>query len=261
MPNLDHSTRTANCVKRGCRRPECVARNRAYKRRMNSLSRMGRSTLVDAGPVREKIALDVARGWTHRQIAERADIELRTLSTLMSQDRTATETARKIMTARMTGEPEGFVSALGTRRRLQALTRDGHSRAELSERLGYPEQWILSMTQGVSQSCQWPRARDVRELFKELWLTPGDHRQATNAGIRMGWPRPGQWPHSRLDDPAGRPDYGPLQTETCLGTCGRELALRSELRKRPDLPRECLTEHYAGGRCRRCYARSRTVDN
>lgn len=111
------------------------------------------------------------------------------------------------------GRWDGRIDATGTKRRIQALMRNGWSMALLSARLGYSRQvlrkqllegnWVTAAT--VTQVCA---------LYDELWdqaPPEGDRferRAATMArrfAAERGWPPPLAWDDDEIDNPDARP--------------------------------------------------------
>ncbi len=106
----------------------------------------------------------------------------------------------------------GFIPALGTRRRLQALAAIGHSSTELGRRLGCTGANVRKIR--AAATVLRPTAARIHRLFAELAMTPGVGAEAamTRAHARRaGWWPPLAW--DDIDDPAetprrGRPSVG-----------------------------------------------------
>lgn len=116
------------------------------------------------------------------------------------------------------GRWEPTADATGTRRRIQALMRNGWSAARLAARLGMSREFeaILRVRGVVKVST----AKAVAALYDELWdqqapcLERYDRASSTrarNRAVKAGWPPPAAWddegPHC-IDDPDARSAEG-----------------------------------------------------
>jgi transposase-like protein len=98
------------------------------------------------------------------------------------------------------------IDATGTRRRLQALARIGHTYQAIAEELG------------VVRSCvqQWAgnrrvhrrTAAQVAELYDAWSMTVGPSSKSRARAEAAGWPPPLAWDDESIDDPATQPDLG-----------------------------------------------------
>ena len=114
------------------------------------------------------------------------------------------------------GRWDGWADATGTRRRLQALMRNGWSMGLLSARLGCTRQ-VLRKKLGESERCTAATAAAVRDLYDDLWdqaPPEGDRferRAATMArryAAERGWVVPLAWDEETIDDPDAGPAEG-----------------------------------------------------
>lgn len=120
----------------------------------------------------------------------------------------------------------GYTDAAGTRRRIQALMRNGWPLAKLTARLGVSREFE-SVVRGATDRVYPATAAAVAALYDELWdqAPPREARydrmgstRARNHAVARGWQPVGAWdddpgsPHF-IDDPDARPVPGCVRTE------------------------------------------------
>lgn len=93
------------------------------------------------------------------------------------------------------------VNAAGTKRRIEALMRNGWSQAHIGAALGVSRQRISTYRRG--EHVESDTARAVRDLFEQLWDKPGPEIRVVNKAIREGFPPPLAW--DDIDDPDSEP--------------------------------------------------------
>lgn len=174
------------------------------------------SSYTDAAPVREHILALRAAGISNNRLSELTGLDRKTIQAVITgapyknrgpSKKVWRTTAAKILAVdipevehrvAMDGRK---VSALGTRRRLQALVAAGYSRTYLCGRLG------IRITNGCvlwteeRQQVLASTARAVEALFIELQMTTGPSTRARNEGRRRKWPLPLDWDEDSIDDP------------------------------------------------------------
>lgn len=97
----------------------------------------------------------------------------------------------------------GVLPAIGTRRRIRALSRMGWSQTFLAEALG-------EKPAEVTRICRLPgvtsrRAAMIADLFDELHMTPGPCRVTAQRSRTKGWLAPLDWEPETIDDPDAQP--------------------------------------------------------
>lgn len=108
-------------------------------------------------------------------------------------------------TTRVTN-PQGFISATGTKRRIRALRVNGWTNRELQKRLGYTETGGGSFAAILKHKWITPSvAGSVRALYEQLRDVPGPSRNVQNQAIRRGYPSPMCWDGVDMDDPDAEP--------------------------------------------------------
>lgn len=98
------------------------------------------------------------------------------------------------------------ISALGARRRVQALAAIGWTYREIGERMTPP---ISSEAVGKLirfDTTYRDKAEQIARVYDELWNTPGTSVKTRRRAEASGWFPPMDWDDDRLDDP----DYVPL---------------------------------------------------
>jgi hypothetical protein len=91
------------------------------------------------------------------------------------------------------------VDATGTRRRLQALARLGHTFEVIGRRMGVDKS-VPKDYCGVT-FVQLATAQKVKRVYEELSGTPGASTIARNRAIAKGWVAPLDWEGRNIDDP------------------------------------------------------------
>jgi AraC-like DNA-binding protein len=212
-----HGTRAAY-VKDHCRCTDCTAANTAASRTATRERIYGRwQPYVDAGPVREHIAVLRAAGIGVERIARLAGMSVSHIRDLAAQrrgDSTATRRVRPSTATRILAiaiddahlAQYSRVDATGTRRRLQALIAIGWPTELLAAQLGRrPNSLCRSMT---GESVTARTAHDVATLFEQLWnnrppRTTSEQRAAADAArahaAGRGWLPPLAWDNIDTD--------------------------------------------------------------
>jgi transposase len=101
-----------------------------------------------------------------------------------------------------------WVPAVGTRRRLQALTAAGWSSSQLAERLGVTKSAIAQLRRVGQDRVLATTAGDVAALYDRCWwrTPPGRYQaRAERYAAAQGWRPPWDWDGVDLDDPAAAP--------------------------------------------------------
>lgn len=202
-------------------RPDSLrAEWRAAQRRRRRLAELGlpSTDLVDAQPVRDHVRALQAAGMPWKRIAAAAGLHSSTVSHLLYGDargyppstRIRPETADALLAVRAES------SAVGTRRRLQALVAIGWTSRALADRLGWNDRNFCRLIVG-DQRVRPDTARKVRDLYARLLhvLPPEDTAAEKRAAARarrraqaLGWVSPLAWEDGDIDDPTARPVRG-----------------------------------------------------
>ena len=207
---------------KGCGRP-ATRRGWCKNHYEQQRNRVGWTTqLVDAEPVRAHIAALKAAGLGNRRIQELTGISRTTLTALTNGRRCKgtgpsshvwAHTANKLLSIPVeTMAAYGAnINAIGTTRRLQALTAIGYSQQTICDHLGWLPSNATRLFTGKQTSCTVASAAKVRVLFNELQLTPGTCTRARNRAVKLRWAPPLAWDDD-IDDPDAKPDLGDRRT-------------------------------------------------
>lgn len=166
---------------------------------------VGHHGFVDAQPTRDRIALLRSRGYSLRQLADRAGVTLPTLLCRHDKVQLATEAAVMAVPIPTLGGP-GHVNAIGSRRRIQALAAIGWTQRHIAEQSGIDPRALNRIL--------WARARvtgdtaaAIAGTYEALWDKPGPNERVRADAARRDWSPPMAWDDGDIDDPNGRP-YG-----------------------------------------------------
>lgn len=261
---MNHETVSGWCVRKGCRRPECLERRRRYVNRTRKLQRLGRSRTVSALPSRARVRSWLRQGYSYRQMAVASGVEPNNLRKIADPGRAwvRATTALAILSAELHGPPMGEVPATGTVRRVRSLVRDGHSREELAPAIAVAagvqvsDKWLTDVLNERLRTTSAAKARAVETLFDALALHPGRSSRAREYGRRQGWCRPLAWDDEVLDDPDAK---APEDVDTWRCPCGRELVSnwRYSRMSAVETVRRDVWPHMAKGLCPRCHQASK----
>ncbi|MEU9806247.1 DNA-binding protein [Mycobacterium sp. NPDC050853] len=165
---------------------------------------------VDSAPVRARLTLLHAAGYSWAHIAELADLSEHGVRLIRDgeYDSVRMHSAKAILTIPIPGrfDGSGYVSTVGTVRRLQALAAIGWSFDALAKMMGTHRNVLLSLLKRERMLAR--RAREIAELFTRLHLTPGPSEKARRHARGNGWPVPFAWDEDTIDDPSATPDLG-----------------------------------------------------
>jgi transcriptional regulator with XRE-family HTH domain len=153
--------------------------------------------LLDAGMTKELIAqaAGLPRG-TIRMLPERARIETATAHAVLAVQPGAT--ARDAVTR---------VPALGTIRRIHALSRIGWPQNLIAQRAGVAYVTVTQIAGGKHNRVAASTAEKIRRAYDELSGTPGPDKHVMSKAIRKNWAPPAAW-DDNIDDPAATPQTG-----------------------------------------------------
>jgi lambda repressor-like predicted transcriptional regulator len=217
-------------VKDKCGCDPCTEASRVYCAERRRRMAYGQPLQVDCAPIREHMNELRARGVAVRTIAAEAGIPEATLHWILygraAEGKESRRQARWVRPATASAilsvkgvSPDlvpdrGFVSATGTRRRLQALARIGWSPARLARQYGFHVRTLQTVTAGRVDWVTAKTFRAVRGFFDDLWETPApaESREARISvsrtvawAARNCWAAPMEWDEDTIDDPDAVP--------------------------------------------------------
>lgn len=214
-----------HCYSHGCRRDECRTAWRAYNERLRKNQAYGRAPInrrVRAGHARTHLLQLRAQGMSIRTIAATAGVSFPVIERVLAGAKGGiyATTEAKILAVHGPNlaamNPNAFVDATGTRRRLQALNVNGWSTNDLGHELGCTGTNVAAIMRDPAKVTA-TTALAVRDLYDRLWDAPPPARtgKALGARVRMtraararGWAPPMAWDTDTIDDPTARPDLG-----------------------------------------------------
>lgn len=190
----------------GCRCQPC-SRAATREDTLRVLDRLnGRPRRVPSGPVGQHILNLRATGLNDRQIRLKAGITGETaIARIFRQATVSRNTADRILAVPVTYKPDsGYVAALGSMRRMQALYVWGHGNAELAQATGFTAGFVSALVGGHFQYVKACTATRIRQVFDELSTRQGGNQRAMARGKKDGWAGPNAW--DRIDDPNEDPN-------------------------------------------------------
>jgi hypothetical protein len=175
---------------------------------------------ADAAPVREHLLRLRTCGLGLRRIAELASVDRQRLQDILHgrpergagpQQQVRPALASAVLAIEPTLEnlaPSTPVSAVGTRRRLQALVARGWPQAQIAARLGWKDTNFSVLIRADRTLARTALA--VRDLYTGIsGQDPRAHgvslqaySRARNAATAASWPPPAAWDDDTIDDPA-----------------------------------------------------------
>ena len=197
-----------NSSRPGCRCQPC-SRAATREDALRILDRLnGRPRRVPSGPVWQHILNLRATGLNDRQIRIKAGITGETaIARVGRQPTVSRNTADRILAVPLTHKADsGFVPALGSMRRMQALYVQGHGNAELAQATGFTAGFISALVGGHFQYVKAHTASLIRQQFAELSTRQGGNKRAMARGREEGWHGPMAW--DDIDDPSAQPYAG-----------------------------------------------------
>lgn len=168
---------------------------------------------TDPEPARRHIADLRARGVTHAGIADAAGLSTNVITSIRDgQPTIRVEVARRILAVDLAdiiarSNRWGFVPAIGSRRRIQALLAIGWRHGDITPRIranGARTHSQLVLHQ-AGTSVARVTADAVRAVYDELWATPGPSTATRKRAAALGYAPPMAWDDDTIDDPAATP--------------------------------------------------------
>lgn len=187
------------CSRPGCPRPvEALGLCRRHYDKMRFAGKIA-SGLVDAAPVRTRIAEHAARGRGIMELTALAGVTHRAMRNIAkgATSRVRIGTVRRVMAVSLPP------TSVGTRRRYRALARIGHSRRAIAAAGGID---VVTLKNGMARRTIPARVSlAVAAAFDALSGTPGDCKRAAANAARLRWAPPSAYDDDTIDDPHARP--------------------------------------------------------
>jgi hypothetical protein len=170
-------------------------------------------TYVDATATREHLAELRAAGMGYLSIATQAGLPRKTVAELHHRAKVHRDIEKLILGV---DPPSGFdsfvdhalVPAIGTARRLQALTAIGYTMEDLVPYCDIHPDMLRRIRHGSQATIAAKTGRVIDGIFGELQLTRGSSTKAFRYAERRGWALPFAWDEETIDDPDAQPNLG-----------------------------------------------------
>lgn len=189
----------------------CVNHWAVYKRKQVAYGRWNPDR-VDSTETRNHLAALRAAGMGLRRIEKLTALSRPTLQSIPRVGFVTRNTRDKIAAIPIPAAPFDPVlapgtqiSAVGSARRLRALTRIGWPAEILAARLGVNRHRVQRITSGGQPRITAAYAEAIAGLFASLHMTPGPSRKCARVAELKGWPFPLAWDEDTIDDPAAQP--------------------------------------------------------
>lgn len=211
-----------------CRCDLCRDANRRETAERRRRDLYGRSPWVAAEPVRQHVRQLMAAGMGWKRIAQVAGVPNSNVCTLLygkrldkpgeashrpPSKRILGTTAAKLLAVELDLADGQLVSAIGTRRRIQALACIGWTMSRQGARIGWAPANFAKLLTDDTVTVRRETAQLVARMYDDLWdRAPGGDR-FQRAGITRvkqraaanGWLPPLAWDDDTIDDPAATP--------------------------------------------------------
>lgn len=214
-----HGTETAyrRC---GCRCDDCITAHHRREKRGRYLRSRGITAKVPIGPAQQRIIELLDAGVTIAQISTRSGIRKDMIADIRTgvYPRCYQETLDAILATPFPlinpmDNPDGYVNAIGVKRRVQALLAMGWPTYRIASEAGLSQSQIQSINRPRRKRVRTSTALAVVAAWDELWhreprpLTDKgrtDVKRTRAHAKRRGWPSPLAWDED-IDDPKAEP--------------------------------------------------------
>lgn len=206
-----------------CRCRACQDAAAYYERERVKQVAYGRDNLTDAEPVRDHIRALQDQGMGYARIAKAAGLHSSYVGAILygkqapghpdyrpPRKRMERDRAERIMAITYHHSDGTLVSALGARRRLQALGLMGYSQSHLARLLGGETYNVTLIVKGERQQITYGTHKAIVDVYERLWDTPATGRPSVIARVKnharaQGWVPAAAWDDidSALERPKG----------------------------------------------------------
>lgn len=193
---MRHGTLTAYRAYK-CRCEDCVRVAGRYQKRLRYEHQSGEKRVVDAAPAHDRIRELIDSGVTVSAIADALGFRAsNSVHTMLRRPRIRKSTFDRVMSMPRPDASKTdsrVVSAVGTRRRLQALSAHGWSLTEIAQRTGVNVGTLCEIRNGTSDTVRQSTMRKVADVYDELALSFGPCTRAKTKAARNHWAPPMAW--------------------------------------------------------------------
>lgn len=182
--------------------------------------------MVDAAAVREHLLNIYSQGMSIDRISQTSGVPYATVYSIVKGlggdrrgqqiQRVLGSTSEKLLAVTYVRHPDFQLTvadrvpldATGTRRRIQALSTQGHSCAAQAKILGLNRDTLERIANQRQARVAKYVADAVRDLYEQLWSTPSTDVRAVwvqQRSQRLGYAPPMAWDDDTIDDPNAKP--------------------------------------------------------
>jgi transcriptional regulator with XRE-family HTH domain len=177
---------------------------------MAKLARNGRTPRRRSDEAWAEVDRLIDLGWTPRAIASAAGLSERTIRGALDRRETQGNHTwtTSIAAALIRHEPwptEGHVPALGSARRLRALTATGWTLDRLAAHSGVPMTTLSVIRAGRTRHIHADTRSRIADLYEALSMKPGKSDVARRIALTQRWAPPLAWDDNAIDDPKAEP--------------------------------------------------------
>lgn len=191
--------------------------SRANRRRQHKERGMGKVRRVSTRLVNRRLRELTAEGWLQSDIARVSGVGRATISEALGGISTTMSVENAAAIVGITGRPNSttFVSAVGTRRRIEALVALGWLSTEVCLRAGLSQQFLPDLMHREQATVTADTASAVAAVYDDLSMTvppmTPHRRRSKTLAAKHGWAPPLAWNDIDTDTTA----EGSCTTEGC----------------------------------------------
>lgn len=194
-----------------CRCPKCKPAATVYRRRRRKLRALGITSEARSAAAWRVVDQWLAEGKTAAAIGSLTGLSRYTVMSALSARKRGTDhrwspSSVDMILAAWQKKPvaaKGYVSALGARRRLQALSALGWSLDDMEAACGIQFTSLAAVRSGKTARVHAKADAPIRDMYKRLHMTPGPSQKAATVARGKGWVPPLAW--DNIDDPMESP--------------------------------------------------------
>ena len=217
-------------TKRRCPCDPCRLAVSRYAKRLAYDKANGVRRRCDAAPVRAHVQQLVDQGATPNAVARAAGVTRSQVQRLLfgnpHKESGVVEflmpkTALALMEVTLTDALAelGFVPAVGTHRRIQALAARGYTKAEIGLAMGVSDSAVFNLM--ARDTLTLGVAEKVKVAYEKLCMGSGSSETMRWRALREGWLPPLAWDEHTMDDPDAKPDRSAVKC--AVEKCHRQI--------------------------------------
>ena len=195
----------ANCYRRGCRRDECRAADRLYRKTAELRRLRGISGHIPGPQVSAHLRNVLDSGRTRLDIAAESGVSDRAIRYILDGQTKVQRPKALALLAVQPLDEAARVDATGTIRRIQALAAVGWPIAWTAEKSGHSAGYLFAILAGQVPAVLSATARRLAALCREYGSRPGPSEYARGIARRNGWHSLIAW-DDNIDNPTAKPE-------------------------------------------------------